>query len=84
MAVENNIEVTQEEIDAVEPVDVEITDEDAVEQEQVQEQEEDFYANLAENMDERVLNGIANELLGDYKKDKESRSDWEKSYISWI
>ena len=42
MAVENNIEVTQEEIDAVEPVDVEITDEDAVEQEQVQEQEEDF------------------------------------------
>ena len=70
MAVENNIEVTQEEIDAVEPVDVEITDEDAVEQEQVQEQEEDFYANLAENMDERVLNGIANELLGDYKKIK--------------
>ena len=60
MAVENNIEVTQEEIDAVEPVDVEITDEDAVEQEQVQEQEEDFYANLAENMDERVLNGIKN------------------------
>ena len=84
MAVENNIEVTQEEIDAVEPVDVEITDEDAVEQEQVQEQEEDFYANLAENMDERVLNGIANELLGDYKKDKESRSDWEKSYISGL
>ena len=27
MAVEDNIEVTQEEIDAVEPVDVEITDE---------------------------------------------------------
>ena len=82
MAVEDNIEVTQEEIDAVEPVDVEITDEDAVEQEQVQEQ--DFYANLAEDMDERVLDGIANELLADYKKDKESRSDWEKSYTSGL
>ena len=84
MAVEDNIEVTQEEIDAVEPVDVEITDEDAVEQEQVQEQEQDFYANLAEDMDERVLDGIANELLADYKKDKESRSDWEKSYTSGL
>ena len=83
MAVEDNIEVTQEEIDAVEPVDVEITDEDAVE-EQVQEEAQDFYINLAEGMDERVLAGIANELLADYKKDKESRGDWEKSYTSGL
>jgi len=83
MAVEDNIEVTQEEIDAVEPVDVEITDEDAVE-EPVQEEAQDFYVNLAEGMDERVLTGIANELLADYKKDKESRGDWEKSYTSGL
>ena len=83
MAVEDNIEVTQEEIDAVEPVDVEITDEDVVE-EQVQEEAQDFYINLAEGMDERVLAGIANELLADYKKDKESRGDWEKSYTSGL
>ena len=83
MAVEDNIEVTQEEIDAVEPVDVEITDEDAVE-EQVQEEAQDFYTNLAEGMDERILAGIANELLADYKKDKESRGDWEKSYTSGL
>jgi len=83
MAVEDNIEITQEEMDAVEPVDVEITDEDAVE-ETVQEEVQDFYVNLAEGMDERVLAGIANELLADYKKDKESRGDWEKSYTSGL
>jgi len=83
MAVEDNIQVTQEEVDAVEPVDVEITDE-AVEQEQVQEEAQDFYVNLAEDLDERVLAGLANELLADYKKDKESRSDWEKSYTSGL
>jgi len=83
MAVEDNIQVTQEEVDAVEPVDVEITDE-AAEQEQVQEETKDFYSNLAEDLDERVLAGLANELLADYKKDKESRSDWEKSYTSGL
>jgi len=83
MAVEDNIQVTQEEVDAVEPVDVEITDE-AVEPEQVQEEAQDFYVNLAEGMDERILAGMANELLADYKKDKESRSDWEKSYTSGL
>jgi hypothetical protein len=83
MAVEDNIEVSQEEMDAAEPVDVQITDE-TVEQEQVQEEAQDFYVNLAEGMDERILAGMANELLADYKKDKESRSDWEKSYTSGL
>ena len=83
MAVEDNIQVTQEEVDAVEPVDVEITDE-AVEPEQMQEEAQDFYVNLAEGMDERILASMANELLADYKKDKESRSDWEKSYTSGL
>tara|TARA_R100001463_G_scaffold9175_1_gene27584 strand:- start:1024 stop:3366 length:2343 start_codon:yes stop_codon:yes gene_type:complete len=83
MAVEDNIQVTQEEVDAVEPVDVEITDE-AVEPEQMQEEAQDFYVNLAEGMDERILASMANELLADYKKDKESRGDWEKSYTSGL
>ncbi len=82
MAVEDNIEVTQEEIDAVEPVDVEITDETV--EEEIQEEEQDFYVNLAENMDERELASMANDLLADYKRDKESRSDWEKSYTSGL
>ena len=45
---------------------------------------DEFYSNLAENMDERVLSRMAQELLADFKKDKESRSDWEKSYTSGL
>ena len=45
---------------------------------------QEFYANLAEDMDERVLSRMAQELLADYKKDKESRSDWEMSYMSGL
>ena len=45
---------------------------------------QEFYANLAEDMDERVLSRMAQELLAAYKKDKESRSDWEKSYMSGL
>jgi len=68
----------------VEPVDVEIeepTDEVVEEQAEVQ---EDFYANLAENLDDRVLTSMAQQLISDYKKDKESRGDWEKSYTSGL
>ena len=83
MAIEDNVEVTQEEIDAVEPVDVEITDEEAA-VDQVSEEVQEFYSNLAEDMDERILSRIAGELLADYKKDKESRGDWEKSYTSGL
>jgi len=43
-----------------------------------------FYSNLAEDMDDRVLGRISSELIADYKKDKESRSDWEKSYTSGL
>ena len=68
----------------VEPVDVEIeepTDEVVEEQAEVQ---EDFYANLAENLDDRVLTSMAQQLISDYKKDKESRGDWEKAYTSGL
>jgi glutaredoxin len=68
----------------VEPVDVEIeepTDEVVEEQAEVQ---ENFYANLAENLDDRVLTSMAQQLISDYKKDKESRGDWEKSYTSGL
>ena len=68
----------------VEPVDVEIeepTDEVVEEQAEVK---EDFYANLAENLDDRVLTSMAQQLISDYKKDKESRGDWEKAYTSGL
>ena len=68
--------------------DIEI-EEEQVQEEPVQDfsQEQqaiEFYGNLAEQIDERVLGRMANDLLGDYRKDKESRSDWEQSYIKGL
>ena len=41
-------------------------------------------ANLAEFIDERDLSDIASELVGAYKSDKESRSDWERTYVEGL
>ena len=59
----------------VEPVNVEVEEPGAEVQEEVQE-EDNFYANLAEDLDDRGLSSLASQLISDYKKDKESRSDW--------
>tara|TARA_R100000149_G_C5877123_1_gene141107 strand:+ start:536 stop:2887 length:2352 start_codon:yes stop_codon:yes gene_type:complete len=85
MAIEDNLGITEDEVQEEEPVNVEIESEGEAEEETTQpEPDEDFYVNLAENMDERQLASIAGELLADYKRDKESRSDWEKSYTSGL
>ena len=41
-------------------------------------------ANLAEYIDDSDLEGIASELLSSFKADKESRADWEKTYIQGL
>ena len=71
-------------------VNVEI--EEPVDEQQAQEQmaeeaamaEQMFYANIAEEMDDTVLSRLGGELITDYKKDKQSRSDWEKAYTSGL
>jgi len=91
-----NEEVTDEQVTEETPVvdeevDVEVK-EPSEENEESQEEKikelvdevKIFYSNLAEDMDERVLGRISSELIADYKKDKESRSDWEKSYTSGL
>jgi hypothetical protein len=40
----------------------------------------DFYRNLAEEIDERELSALANDMLAMYKEDRESRADWERTY----
>jgi hypothetical protein len=55
--------------------------EEPIEEERPQ---DDFNANLAENMDERVLKDMANELTQEYKKDKLSRKEWEDAYIKGL
>jgi hypothetical protein len=40
----------------------------------------DFYANLAEEIDESELESLGDELLQSVKDDLDSRKDWEKTY----
>ena len=40
--------------------------------------------NLAEAMDERDLDSLASELVGSFRSDKESRADWERSYVKGL
>jgi len=67
-----------------EEVDVELEQESDDQEDQEAPVEEEFYKNLAEDMDERVLGRLASELITDYKKDKVSRKDWETSYTQGL
>ena len=40
--------------------------------------------NLAEVIDEDVLQSMASELVADFKADQESRSDWAKAYVKGL
>ena len=46
--------------------------------------EDDFHANLAEEMEESVLQSLANDLAEDVNNDLASRKDWEDAYREGI
>ena len=46
--------------------------------------EQDFNANLAEEMDESTLKSMASDLIDEYKKDRISRKEWEDAYIKGL
>jgi hypothetical protein len=46
--------------------------------------EDDFDANLAEEMDDGALASLASDLLDDIENDKASRKEWEKAYVEGI
>lgn len=52
--------------------------------ESLMEREEGFSDNLAEYLDDDVLNYISDEVIEGYDKDLESRADWEKTYIEGL
>ena len=87
MAVEKNNEVSEkveEIVDEVSP-GVEEVDVSVEGEEQVEEQvNDDFNANLAEDMDERTLKRLGMELITEYRKDKESRKEWEEGYTKGL
>ena len=90
MAVEKNNEIIEEEARVTEevqeqpdglPVDVTVEGEEEMVEERPQ---DDFNANLAEDMDERTLGSMASDLIAEYKKDKNSRKEWEEAYIKGL
>ena len=87
MAVEKNNEISEkveEIVDEVSP-GVEEVDVSVEGEEQVEEQvNDDFNANLAMNMDERTLKRLGMELISEYRKDKESRKEWEEGYTKGL
>ena len=82
MAVEKEITENQDEEIKVEeeqntptiPENIEIEGEAPIEEPIT----DDFGANLAEDLDERTRRRLGLELIGEYKKDKESRKDSEE------
>ena len=84
MAVEKVTEELAEEVteqpDGL-PVDVEIEGEEEVVEERPQ---DDFNANLAEDMDETTLKEMGSDLIEEYKKDRGSRKEWEDAYIKGL
>lgn len=48
------------------------------------EDSDDFNANLAEEMDEKVLTELAGDLLGDFEDDLDSRKDWMQTYVDGL
>ena len=46
--------------------------------------DEDFDSNLAEFMDDKVLQQLGGELISSYSGDRESRSDWEETYTKGL
>ena len=80
MAIEDNNPIdNEEEIDVEEEATVTLEDPEKEVEEEATEQ--DFYANIAEDMDERVLSQLSSDLIADYQKDRESRKDWEDGYL---
>ena len=88
MAVEKNEEIISEDAKVEEvveqpdglPIDVQVEGEETLEERP----QDDFNANLAEDMDERTLRQMSSELIEEYKKDKVSRKDWEDAYIKGL
>jgi len=78
MAIESDNPIN-EEVDVEEEAVVTLPPEEG-EEEITEETEQDFYANLAEEIDDKALSQLASDLITEYDSDKTSRKDWEETY----
>ena len=78
MAIETDNPIN-EEVDVEQETVIELPPEDG-EEEITEEAEQDFYANIAETIDDKALSQLASDLISEYQSDKESRKEWEDTY----
>tara|TARA_R110000796_G_scaffold239705_1_gene360466 strand:+ start:3099 stop:5591 length:2493 start_codon:yes stop_codon:yes gene_type:complete len=60
------------------------TEEELNEEMNQPEEAEDFYANIAENLDSSDLSRLSSDLIDSIQGDLESRSEWEKTYTDGL
>jgi hypothetical protein len=72
------------EIEDPEAVTIGLDGQPILEIEMGEETEDDFSANLAEEVSEEVLQSLADELIGDYEDDVSSRKDWMQTYVDGL
>lgn len=74
-------------------IEIEIEDPEAVhismdgleiDMEPAEPSDEDFDANLAEYIDEKVLASLASDLISDFEEDLASRKDWIQTYVDGL
>ena len=97
MAIDKALYQAPEGIDALaeqeSPLEIEIENPEGVtigmdgleiEIEPASEKSDDFYVNLAEEMDERVLQSLASDLTSDFEGDVAARKDWIQTYVDGL
>ena len=77
MAIETENPIN-EEVEVEEEAVVQLPPEEG--EEITEEPEQDFYANIAETIDDKALSQLASDLITEYHSDKESRKEWEDTY----
>ena len=77
MAIETENPIN-EEVEVEEEAVVQLPPEEG--EEITEEPEQDFYANIAETIDDKALSQLASDLITEYQSDKQSRKEWEDTY----
>ena len=81
-----------EDVMEAEPIEIEIEDPESVSigigdleiTMEKDKEEDEFAGNLAEEMDEKELQSLAGDLLGEFQDDIDARKDWMKTYVDGL
>ena len=65
-------------------IEIELGGDDEEESDAVEAAEDDFNENLAEVLDEGLLDQLVGDLIGDYEDDVNSRRDWIQTYVDGL